>query len=199
MLNFSKLLSSFFIMAAIAGCAIAPINTTTTARTLGEGQNEAKVNILIPGAMVERGFTNDLDLGAGLEFQTVTVLHLFGKYAFINKPADGFSLAGLAGVGLGNGTKSVYAGPVLSYRHDWWEVFTIARYNYVHWTNNISEDDRVDLLNFFPRKVNFGYTQVDIGASYITEKAIMSAGLKIFGLEEDSSSATPFFDIGFKF
>ncbi|MBC7714126.1 MAG: hypothetical protein H7177_12355 [Rhizobacter sp.] len=195
----SKLLSLLLILLSAAGCAIAPLNSTTTARTLGEGQNEARINVIIPGAMVERGITNDLDLGAGIEFQSTTVLNLFGKYGFINDPKGGFSLAGLGGVGIGSGTKSVYAGPVLSYRHDWFEAFTVIRYNYVHWTNNISEDDKADLLSFFPHKVNFSYSQVDVGVSYINEKAIMSLGMKVFALEKSNSSATPFFDIGFKF
>jgi hypothetical protein len=198
----SKFLNKFLALAILvtfAGCAVAPINSTTTARTLGEGQNEVRVNVIIPGAMVQRGLTNNLDLGLGVELQFTTLVNLFAKYAFINKPAGGFSLAALGGVGVAGGSKSAYAGPILSYRHNWFEAFTIARYNYVRWSNDVSNKDRDDLLNFIPSKIKFGYTQLDVGASYLTETAIVSGGAKIFSIEKDSASVTPFFDIGFKF
>lgn len=197
--RFSKLLVFFIVLSSLAGCAVAPLNSTTTARSMGKDAQQAKINVAVPGLMYERGLSENFDIGAGVEIQSVLLLNVFGKYAFINKPEGGFSLAGLGGVGAGSGSKSIYAGPVVSYRHKWFESFLVARYNYVDWKNNFSSDDEADLLSFFPRKAHFSYSQLDVGMSYLGEKNSLSLGVKFFALEKDNSSLTPFVDIGFKF
>ncbi len=199
MLRPSSVFLLLLALVTLASCAVAPINNTTTARTIGKDANQLKVNIGVPGVMYERGFTEDWDLGIGLEIQTEMILNFYTKYALLNNQDAGFSIATIGGVGLASDTKSVYAGPVLSWRHDWFEIFTVARLNYVSWENHLSEDDKVDLFSFIPEKTKFFYTQLDVGVSYVTAKAHTSVGMKFFSLEKDNASAAPFVDLAFKF
>lgn len=194
-----RLFAALVMLSSLAGCAVAPLNSTTTARSMGKDANQININVLVPGIMYERGLSENFDMGAGVEFQSVLLLNVFGKYAFINNLEGGFSLAGLGGVGAGDGTKSVYAGPILSYRHKWFETFLVARYNYVDWKYEVSSHDDSDLLSFFPKTGHLGYSQFDVGMSIIGETTSLSLGAKFFALEKDNSSFTPFVDIGFKF
>lgn len=199
MQKLAKLLQTFSVLVTFASCAVAPINNTTTARSVGKDANQLKINVAVPGVMYERGLTEDWDLGVGLEIQTELILNLYTKYALINNQEGGFSVAGIGGVGLADDTKSVYAGPVLSWRHDWFEMFTVARLNYVSWENHLSSDDKVDLFSFIPEKAKFFYTQLDVGVSYVKDKSHTSVGMKFFSLEKDNASASPFVDFAFKF
>ena len=199
MFKFSRSLILIASLITLASCAVAPINNTTTARSIGKDANQLKINVAVPGAMYERGLTEDWDLGVGLEIQTEMVLNIYSKYALVNNQEGGFSVAGIGGFGLASDTKSVYAGPVFSWRHDWFEIFSVARLNYVSWQNHLSDDDKVDLFSFIPDKATFFYTQLDVGVSYVTPKALASIGMKFFSLEKENASGAPFVDFAFKF
>ncbi len=53
------------------------------------------------------------------------------KYALVNNREEGFSLAALGGAGLGFEGYYFFAGPIFSYKLDWFEPYFISRFNYV--------------------------------------------------------------------
>lgn len=170
----------FLLLAVIAGCSIAPMMTTRNARTLGEGGNKMQVSPALPvlGVSYERGLTENWDMGLAAELQLGSVYSAFTKYAFINTE-DGFSLAMSGGGFYGSSIADVksrgfYAGPVVSWRKDWFEVFLFPRYNYVHWQGFDIEQDESETDDLaFDLKPNdssysFRYLQVDLGFNFYT-------------------------------
>ena len=111
-----KLILGFFALFTIlAGCSVAPINTATTARTLGKDNNLLTGSFPITGLKYERGVTDNLDLGLGIENQFGLLAHAFGKVNFINHQENGISVGSLFGVGFASigDSKSFYAGPIV--------------------------------------------------------------------------------------
>lgn len=191
-----------FFTALLGGCSVAPINGPSTATTLGEGNTLARGSIVFLGAALERGVSQNLDVGAAVELQGTFLVSAYGKYAFLNRGENGFSLAMLGGVGYAPGsvsTRSVYGGPIFSYRKGSFEFFTGVRANYVDWDYRELKQDRKDnLFSYIPNRDNFLYWQGDVGGSLYNGNIVATVGLKIF-VFDDSSSGAPFFDIGYKF
>lgn len=185
----------------ISSCSIAPVNMTTTARSLGENKNQIKLDLPVTGLLYERGLTSKFDMGFGIEEQIAPVFHLFAKYAFINNEESGFSFAEIVGGGYSGSigrSKSIYFSPIVSYRHNSFEVFTSYRINYVRWDNDLNQDQRDDILSFIPREKSFHYHQMDAGFNFLGDKWTTTVGAKIF-IFGKSTSGTPFVDLGYKF
>lgn len=186
----------------IAGCSFAPINTATTARTVGNGNNQITGSLPVLGLKYERGVTDDLDLGLAYEHQMGPVVHAFGKYNFENKAENGISAAAIFGAGYSadiGDSKSAYLGPIISYRKNAFEVFAAYKFNYVRWDfEGLSSDDKDDLISIPASKSNFTYHAVDLGISLIKESFSATVGGKLF-IFPDSTSSTPFVDLAFKF
>lgn len=189
------------LLMVISGCSLAPMNTVSTARSLGEDENNFKFSLPVPGMQYERGIKKNWDVGAGLEYQLGPVFNLYTKYAFINHAEDGLSLAGLLGGGYGTSigkSRSVYFGPVISYRFNWFEPFFVYRKNYVKWSNDITPGQLDDLLSFIPRIDSFHYDQFDMGINFAGKKWSSAIGFKIFRFKT-RGSGIPFIDLGYTF
>ncbi len=154
------------------------------------------------GAMLEHGVSPNVDLGAAVELQGTLLVSAYGKLALLNNGENGFSTAVLGGVGYGPGdvkSKSVFGGPIISYRTGEFEFFGSVRANYVDWDfRGLKADNRDNLLSYIPNKNHFVYWQSDIGGSYYNNQFVATVGLKFFKFD-DSTSGSPFFDIGYKF
>ena len=112
----SKLLVLIALI-TLAGCSVAPINTTTTARSLGKDKNQVTGNAIATGVQYARGITEKLDLNVGMESQFGLVLNAYAKYSFKNSAEKGFSFAGIGGAGYGSDlghSKSLYTRIFLS-------------------------------------------------------------------------------------
>lgn len=190
------------LLAIFAGCSVAPMNTATTARTLGADQNQFTGSFPIFGLKYERGINDSFDVGAGIENQMGAVFHAFGKYNFENKGEKGLSTAAIFGAGYGDGigkSKSAYLGPIVSYRDNSFEAFATYKLNAVRWDYaGLSSDDKDDLISIPSVKESFVYHEVDFGISLVEEKWMATVGGKIFFFPEGTSS-TPFLDVGYKF
>jgi len=201
-----KSLIAIALAFTIAGCAIAPFNTASTARSLGKDKTELSTSILPTlGLKAERGLTDRFDAGFGFELQADTLFFLQGKFAVLNNEKNGLSLAALAGGSLAAGysrAKSVYGGPVLSYRWDVFEIFFGARFNYTHW--NYLEFLRKDagaldnLISLPTTDNHFTYWQFDPGFNFVGEKWSTGMGIHILKYE-DHQFGVPFFLFNFKF
>ncbi len=185
----------------LAGCSVAPINTATTARTLGEGKNLLTGSFPVTGVKYERGITNDLDLGLGIENQFGLLFHAFGKVNFINHQENGFSVGSLFGGGLASigDSKSFYTGPIVSYRKNSFEVFTAYKFNFVQWKfDGIDPDDKDDLLSVPSSKNDFTYHEFDLGMNFIEGRWMFTVGAHLY-IFPDTTSSLPFVDIAYGF
>ena len=195
----------FFMLALIlffAGCSVAPINTATTARTLGTDKNQITGSFPILGVKYERGIDDSLDLGFGLESQMGVVFHAFGKYNLKNSGEKGLSYAGIFGAGYSDSigdSKSAYLGPIVSYRYDAFEVFGAYKVNFVHWDfAGLSSNDKDELISVPSSEDSFVYHEVDFGISIVQESWLATVGGKLF-IFPDSTSSTPFVEVAYKF
>jgi hypothetical protein len=121
------------------GCAVAPLSNHVTARTNGKGENLASIGSTIdtkksgwlPSLKYSIGLQDDLDLGFQYE---VIEWGAWAKYALVNNREEGFSLAGLVGLGLGaDGGYYGYLGPIVSWKLGWFEPYLMTRFNYVRY------------------------------------------------------------------
>lgn len=201
-----KSLTAIAFTLLLASCAIAPFNTATTARSLGKDKIEISGSILpILGLKIERGLTDRLDIGAGFELQADTLFFLHSKFAFINNEKNGFSLAALSGGSLASGysrARSIFGGPLVSYRWETFELFFGARFNYTQWNyfDFLRKDPgALDRLIALPSTENhFTYWQFDPGMSFVGEQVMTGTGLHLLKYK-DHLLGVPYLHFGFKF
>jgi len=188
-----KKILCLLIILILSSCSIAPLSSTKTARSLGKGKWEIDTGSSLASYFsVSRGFTDNFDARATLEYQAFNVFALSGKYSFINREDEGLSFAAIAGGYVGIDTvKSTgfYLGPVLSYKVKWFEPFLILRYNTFEWEGvDLSSDQRdsflFDLINF--DKADGSYFQYTLGFNFwFTPKFALSLNAKFLHFLDD--------------
>jgi hypothetical protein len=130
-----RILALALLISSLPGCAVAPLSTHITARSNGKSESLASVGSTLPikdsGALPSLkysiGVSDDIDLGFQYE---VIEYGAWMKYSFVNRQ-EGFSAAGLFGVGLSFEGFYSYIGPIVSWKIDWFEPYLTTRYNYV--------------------------------------------------------------------
>lgn len=183
-------------MFIFTSCALNPIYTPKTAKSVGKDQNQIDFGLSsAPYFVYQRGLSDNFDLGGIVEEQIFPVISVFGKYSFINN-ATGWSLAALTGVSKGfdvGDAKGFYAGPIVSFRGTSLESYFGARYNYVDWDRlDLDSDDSDDL--FFD-DIDLGYVQYLQGNLGFTYWSSDSFGTNLdvvyfYTLESQESSGT---------
>lgn len=190
------------IILSISGCSVAPVNTSTTARSLGKDQNIVVGNALPLGVKYSRGTSDNLELGGGIEEQVWIVYHLFAKYTHVNNQDNGLSFASQGGFGYGPSlvkSKSFYFGPIVSYRASNIEFFGAYKLNHVQWKfSGLSSKNKDDLISIPSTDNNFLYHQFDIGMTFINNKFVTTVGLRDF-IFPNNSTLVPFLDFGYRF
>lgn len=148
------------------GCAVAPLSNHITARTNGKGDSLASVGSTIgttksgwlPSLKYSLGLTDDFDLGFQYE---VIEYGVWGKYAIINNQDEGFSLAGVAGLGLSFEGFYSYVGPIVSWKLGWFEPYLMSRFNYVD--APVSKIDLASVGEFTVSPGTYRYFQHTLG------------------------------------
>ncbi|MAW07036.1 MAG: hypothetical protein CME61_02010 [Halobacteriovoraceae bacterium] len=179
----------FIIIFAFQGCSLAPIVSEKTARTLGSGNWEINTG-LSPAynAWLGRGITENFDLNIAVESQIGTVFSFGGKFSFLQNP-EGLSISAMGGFFTGTNSTGYYAGPIVSYKSGWVELYALAKYNNVSWeaTSDTADDDV--LFDFsLSQSVDFNYWVAVVGANFWFSDGF---GLNINGkkfLSSDTSS-----------
>ncbi len=137
-----------------------------------------------PAAKVAVGMTSNLDIGFHLE---PFAIGLFGKYSFTNTIENGFSSAGLFGLGATANGMYAYTGPILSYKMDFFEPYFVGRYNYIRISEDIEDiwfgDTIAAAGNYYYFQFTFG------GILWITRKFGLNFELSTF------SGAPGFFEL----
>lgn len=196
-----SLLSIITLLVLASGCALAPMNTTTSASSLGAGKKNLELNLVAPGVSFDVGVAHNWDVGAAVEYQGFGfVYQARTKYSFINQDR-GFSLASLAGLGVGDDlgkAKFVYAGPILSYRTANWEYFASYRFNFVRWDGEINTEDRSDMFHNLSLKSSVTYNQLELGITRYGKVAHATLGLRVIE-DNGDSEGRPFVNFGVRF
>ncbi len=196
-----KKLTALFLglsLSVLSGC-VAPLSSNFTGRSLGKGKLGLDAGAIplgeeawCPAAKVAVGMTSNLDIGLHLE---PFALGLFGKYSFTNTIENGFSSAGLFGVGLTANGMYAYTGPILSYKMDFVEPYFVGRYNYVR----ISEDiEDIWFGETIAEAGNYYYFQFTFGGNlWITRKLGLNFELSTFsGAPDFFEFEAPIFMVG---
>lgn len=187
----------------IVSCTVAPIRTSTTARTLGDGKHKIGTTVLpVLGLTYEYGLKDDFDIGIGIERQLGLMFYGFGKYSFYQKQDDGFSHSVLFGAGKGFSiaeTSAYYVGLMSSYRYKWIEPFLSFRYNYIKWKfSGLSSNDKDDLITVPSTSDSFSYYQADFALNFNAEKFVTTLGIHMW-IFPDGSSAFPSLSFAWNF
>ena len=142
---------SLIFLCLLSSCALAPISSVKTARSLQEGAGQ--LNVGIDGGLSVfggYGITNKLDVGGLVEIGLSSNYGVWSRYNIIGNEDEGFSMALYGGASLVRSFVkgySFFAGPVLSYKHSWFETFLIARFNRATWDKGVIDlDDAADSL-----------------------------------------------------
>jgi len=201
-----RFLPLFALPILITGCSSAPYANETTARSLGQGNWSTQVGATgstsgLGGVYARQGYgaTTNWDIGIDAE-TTSQQAGVWTRYSLINQP-EGISLALIGGTGYGedsvhiedsygNTVKSdtdvynFYAGPIVSYKINFFEVYTLARVNYLH---RMGEHETNDF-----EEIHFtsddAYGSAAVGSNiWVTDNIGLTADINAFFNDEEVS------------
>lgn len=152
-----------FLLAS--SCAVAPLSNHVSARTNGEGNSllsagstiGVKNSGWVPSVRYSLGITDRFDLGFQYE---VVEYGVSGKYLLVGG-GEGFSLAGLGGLGTSFGGFYGFLGPVVSYKWGIFEPYFVERYNYVRYPERNANVEAVGEIHVNPG--TYHYLQHTLG------------------------------------
>jgi hypothetical protein len=176
----------FFALFSSA-CAVGPLVSHDVGHSAGyRGTNVQlmSLNSQLWGVKVDYGVTDDFDLGVQWE---VLSLGFRAKYAFINRPQHGLSLAGFLGIGSSFGGSYRNLGLATSYRFN----RTFEPFASIRWTSveadeeDLDDGDTEDVFNGLPNE-RYSYTQIFVGTKiWFNHKLGLSIEAGSFFAEED--------------
>ncbi len=165
---------------ALSSCALGPLMSHDTARSLGEGVAAVDLAGTAINGMVKTGIgvTDNLDLGAQLE---VFSFGLRAKYSLLNNREQGLSFALAGGTGWSHGGTHRYADIIGSYKINDFEFYSTARFVHASNTEKDFKDANTGQSVFVIAQRDYDYKQYIFGIRYwITDKILFDIeGTKI--------------------
>lgn len=160
-----QILLSFLSILFLAGCAVGPLVSHETARTVGHTKHELVSGWGQPGVVLKwnYGISENWDFGVHIETLSVGIRT---KYAFINNHSHGWSLATALGVGSSVGGSHSYADLILSYFVDSWEPYGALRIVDVKSDKKKFTDQDTGQITFEIDSAQFQYGQGILGTRY---------------------------------
>ncbi len=161
-----RIIITVFILIGLSSCAFAPMSSTYTARTNGDGGVNldvgANADLRVPYVRFGYGFFERLDLGFLMETSAlVNAIGLWTKIGLIqNDNGLSWSLIGSYGdAGAGN---YYYGGTIASLKLKKFELYGLVRYNHVD-----ADADDIELGNLLtiPLSYQLDYWQYTLGAN----------------------------------
>lgn len=169
-----------FLFLLLSGCAVGPLVSHETARTVGKSKSEVIAGFGEGGYVFKwnYGVTENLDLGVHWESLSVG---LRAKYAFINKK-EGWSLASALGAGSSVGGRHYYGDLIGSHLSGAWEPYGTLRLVHVKADPIELKDNQTGSVEFTIDKSEFDYAQFIVGTKYwFSENWVMSLEASSFG------------------
>jgi hypothetical protein len=157
-------IASLLFIIFLSGCAVGPLVSHETARTVGNSNHEFVGGYGQAGYVLKwnYGLTENLDLGLHWESLSIGIR---AKYSFINN-TSGWSIASAIGTGSSIGGSHYYGDIIGSYLTGDWEPYGTVRF--VHVKNDPLEFKNQDtgLANFTIDSIEYDYGQFILGTRY---------------------------------
>ncbi|HLT21786.1 MAG TPA: hypothetical protein VKZ84_00010 [Bacteriovoracaceae bacterium] len=175
---------NFFVLAflfILTSCAVGPLVSHETARTVGDNNHEIIGSYGEAGVAAKwnYGLTENFDFG--IQWESLSA-GLRAKYAFLNF-SEGFSMAVAGGAGLSEGGSHYYGDLMLSYRSGFWEPYATVRIVHVDTDPEEIEDEYTWGINFKIDEMSYEYGQVIVGSRFwLSQRWLLSVeGSSLFG------------------
>jgi hypothetical protein len=152
------------VVATLSGCAVGPLVSHETARTVGNSNHELIGGYGMAGYVVKwnYGLTKNLDLG--LHWESLSI-GLRAKYAFINN-REGWSFATALGAGSSIGGSHYYGDIIGSYLAGPWEPYGTVRLVHVKTDPLEFKDKDTGDIAFTVPSADYDYGQFILGTRY---------------------------------
>lgn len=194
----------------LASCSFAPLTSTNSGRSVGEGNIETHFSILpVQSVQVAYGVTDNLDIGGIVEYGVLSLsLEAWLKYALVNQE-QGHGLSLLAGAfksGSVVNSSGYYVGAIYSYKFEDFEPYLKFKISDVSWDieeykKSVEEDKKrnkekedsdflTDLIVSAAESADRHYLTYGAGSRiYVTPRT--SIGLGVIGIVGENSKAGP--------
>jgi hypothetical protein len=159
-----SLITISFLFLLLTSCAIGPLVSHETARTVGDSKHELVGGYGSGGLALKwnYGLSKNLDLGVQMESYSMGIR---AKYAFINA-SEGFSLAAALGTGLSVGGSHSYGDILASVKNGNWEPYATLRMVHVKTDPVDFKDESTGRFDFKVDSLNYNYGQFILGTRY---------------------------------
>ncbi len=194
----------FLLFASLmfSGCAMGPLVSHETARTLGHGNKEILGGYGSAGYLVKfnYGASDNLDVGVQLESYS---MGLRAKYSLLNS-SQGWSYAIAGGLGASVGGTHYYGDLMASYLNKAWEPYGTVRFVHIVTDPMEFKDENTGDVDFTVSSTRYNYGQFMLGTRYhFNNRWMASAELSsLFGLSHGvsiSSGVLLGVSMGYKF
>ncbi len=163
-MNIYQKLSLYFLFVLLSGCAVGPLVSHETARTVGMSKHEVIAGFGEAGYVFNWNYGLNEDLDLGLHWESLSI-GLRAKYAFINKK-EGWSLASALGAGSSIGGRHYYGDLIGSYLSGPWEPYGTLRAVHVNADPIEFKNQQTGSVEFTVDKTEFNYAQAILGTRY---------------------------------
>lgn len=163
-LSILRLFLNSFVFVFLSGCAVGPLVSHETARTVGDSNHELIGGYGQAGYVFKwnYGLTENLDLGLHWESLSIGIR---AKYAFINNKA-GWSMASAFGNGASIGGSHYYLDVVGSYLTGSWEPYGTVRVVHVKLDPVEFRSKDTGQISFTIDRAEYDYGQLIVGTRY---------------------------------
>lgn len=146
----------------LSGCAVGPLVSHETARTVGSRNSELIGGYGQAGYVFKWNYGLGKDFDIGLHWESLSI-GLRAKYAFINS-SNGFSLAAALGIGESLGGSHYYGDILFSYLVKKFEPYGTIRLVHVKTDPVEFRDEDTGHVDFTVRSYKYDYGQGILGA-----------------------------------
>lgn len=152
------------LLASLPGCAVGPLVSHETARTVGNSHHEVIGGYGMAGRVLKwnYGLTENLDLGFHLESLSIGIR---AKYSFLNRN-EGWSLATALGTGTSIGGSHYYGDLIGSYLAGAWEPYGLLRLVQVKTDPWEFQEEDTGQISFTIPSSKYRYGQFILGTRY---------------------------------
>lgn len=180
---------SLSLLFFLTSCAVGPLVSHETARTVGDNKHEFVGSYGDAGVALKwnYGLTKNFDFG--IQWESLS-MGIRAKYAFLNY-SEGFSMAIAGGTGFSAGGDHYYGDLMLSYRSGFWEPYITGRIVHVDTDPQEFDGDTSWGIQFDIDSMSYEYGQFIIGSRFWFNENFMFSveGSTFFGFDSGFTSS----------